>query len=280
MQLIKTINETKAVIKAKRKAGESIGFVPTMGYLHEGHLSLIRSSVEICGFTAVSIFVNPAQFGKNEDFSVYPRDLKRDTALMENTGVDLVFVPETKEMYPEGFFAQVSLKGGITDICEGAVRPGHFEGVATVVTKLINIISPDIMFLGQKDAQQCAVIKSMAADLNMDLKIEVIPTVREKDGLALSSRNVYLGTAERKTAPVLYSALMAGNSLFKSGVKDSKEIINAVKKRLDEEDSIKTDYIALTDPVSFKSIDTAAKGICLSAAIRLGKVRLIDNIIL
>jgi pantoate--beta-alanine ligase len=280
MQLIKTINETKAVIKAKRKAGESIGFVPTMGYLHEGHLSLIRSSVEICGFTAVSIFVNPAQFGKNEDFSVYPRDLKRDTALMENTGVDLVFVPETKEMYPEGFFAQVSLKGGITDICEGAVRPGHFEGVATVVTKLINIISPDIMFLGQKDAQQCAVIKSMAADLNMDLKIEVIPTVREKDGLALSSRNVYLGTAERKTAPVLYSALMAGNSLFKSGVKDSKEIINGVKKRLDEEDSIKTDYIALTDPVSFKSIDTAAKGICLSAAIRLGKVRLIDNIIL
>jgi pantoate--beta-alanine ligase len=250
-----------------------------MGYLHAGHLSLVARAKADSTAVAASIFVNPTQFGANEDLSRYPRDLPRDLGLLEDAGVDFVFVPEAAEMYPPGFDTQI-LVGGVTDGLEGAARPGHFAGVATVVAKLFSIIQPTRAYFGQKDAQQSVVIRKLVRDLNLPVEVVVAPTVREADGVALSSRNSYLTPEERAAAPVIFRALSAAKARFDAGERNAKTLRQAMRHVLAEQPSLTIDYVSVADPLTLRELDTVDTGALVSTAARLGATRLIDNLIL
>jgi pantoate--beta-alanine ligase len=271
--------ETIAGLRSLRlKLAEPVGFVPTMGYLHEGHLVLVRRAKAENSSVVVSIFVNPTQFGPHEDFNNYPRDPQRDLAMLEKEGVDIVFMPLVEEMYPPYFSSWVEV-GGITERLEGAARPGHFRGVATVVAKLFNIVQPDRAYFGQKDAQQLVVIKKMVAELNMNLEVVAVPTVREPDGLAMSSRNIYLNPEERKAAVVLYQALTLAQKLWSQGEKDAKVIRQQMTELIQKQPLADIDYISIADAETLDELDTVSPPALASLAVRIGKTRLIDNVV-
>jgi pantoate--beta-alanine ligase len=273
---VRTCDSIAAFRKA-RAGFKDIGLVPTMGFLHEGHLSLVRRAKAECGTVAVSIFVNPTQFNRTDDLEKYPRDLDRDLSLLAEAGADLVFSPSAEEMYPAGFDAAVQI-GGVTEGLEGAARPGHFVGVATVVLKLLNIAQPTRAYFGQKDAQQAAVIRKMVRDLDVPVEIAVAATVREADGLAMSSRNVRLSPEARAAAPVLHRALLAGEALIKAGEKDAKTVRAAICAPIKAEPLAKIDYVSAADADTLKELDAVTGPALLSLAVFFGDVRLIDNL--
>jgi pantoate--beta-alanine ligase len=256
-----------------------LGLVPTMGYLHEGHLSLARRARQDCKSVAVSIFVNPTQFGPNEDLSKYPRDLKRDLSMLEEAGVDLVWTPTPEIMYPPGFQTWVEVQD-VSQGLEGAQRPGHFRGVSTVVAKLFNAVRPEKAYFGQKDAQQAAVIRRMTADLNFPIEIVVGPIIREMDGLAMSSRNVYLDEAQRRAATVLYRALNEAKGAYDDGERDAGKLRDIMKQTIATEPLAQVQYVSCADYETLKELDTIKGTALLSMAVFFGKTRLIDNIIL
>jgi pantoate--beta-alanine ligase len=276
MKIIETIAEMKTI---RRSLKGSVGFVPTMGYLHEGHLTLVKLSHQANDFTIASIFVNPTQFGPHEDFDRYPRDYPRDFGLLEKEECDFVFLPTPKEMYPEGFNTWVEVYK-VTDRLEGAIRPGHFRGVATVVAKLFNIVEPTRSYFGQKDAQQCIVIRKMISDLNMNLEMLIVPTVREPDGLAMSSRNVYLSPEERQQAPVLYQALSTAHIMWTEGERESNRLRLAMIDLLKQKPLGKIEYISIADAATMRELEKAEPPVVISLAVKFGKTRLIDNILL
>lgn len=278
MRLIKSIKSMQNLSGGLKKKGKSIGFVPTMGYLHEGHLSLARQAKKDRDMVVMSIYVNPLQFGPKEDFRYYPRDLKRDMHLARSAGVDIIFVPENKEMYPKDYVTYVNVDKLTEGLC-GKSRPGHFKGVTTVVTKLLNIILPDIAYFGQKDAQQARIIEKMVEDLNMDIKIKVMPIVREPDGLAMSSRNVYLSKEERREASGLYHTLKIAKNEIAQGKRSSREIIAGIKKRLAKCRRARVDYIGVVDARTLKPVEKIKGKVLIALAAWFGKTRLIDNII-
>lgn len=262
-----------------RKEGRTIGFVPTMGFLHAGHVSLMRRARQECDVVVASIFVNPTQFGPNEDFDRYPRDEAGDRAACEAAGVDALFIPTTSAMYPDTPTVFVIVEG-ITEILEGAVRPGHFRGVATVVSKLFNIVKPYKAFFGQKDYQQCAVIKRMVKGLDMGVEVVVLPTMREPDGLAMSSRNSYLNPDERLKAATIYRALSAAEQLAKAGVRDPEALKDKMQAVVREEKGIEIDYLEIVDPESLVRLASTQDRMVLLIAVRIGRTRLIDNLML
>ncbi len=279
MKVYRSIRSLAKKVSKIKKRNKTIGLVPTMGFLHEGHASLVRKAKKGTDYVIVSIFVNQAQFGPKEDFKKYPRGLKRDLDICKKEGADIIFVPEAKEMYPDGYSTYVSVEGITEKLC-GASRPGHFRGVATVLAKLFNIAMPDIAYFGQKDAQQAIVIKKMAEDLNMDVDIKVMPIVREKDGLAMSSRNVYLSRDERVQAQSLYKALKLAKELFHDGEKDSREIINKMKQVINKQAGARIDYVKIVDIKNLKDVKNISGESLVAIAAWIGKTRLIDNIIL
>jgi len=274
MQVLKT----KAAFRAARAAVGTLGFAPTMGFLHEGHLSLMRRAKAENGAAAASIFVNPTQFAPGGDFDQYPRALERDLAMLESAGVDLVFTPDPAEMYPPGFDARIEI-GGVSEGLEGASRPGHFSGVATVVAKLINIVQPTRAYFGQKDAQQAEVIKKLVRDLDMPVEIVIAATVREPDGLAMSSRNSYLDADQRRAATVLYRALTAAQALFDAGERDAGRLRTAMTDVLSAEPAGAIDYVSIADPDTLKELAAVGSaGALASMAVKVGPARLIDNL--
>ena len=276
--LIRKIKDMKEIVKRLKKEGKTVGFVPTMGYLHEGHISLIRCSKKDNDITVVSIFVNPIQFGKNEDLDRYPRDLERDIEICKKEGVDYVFHPSVGEMYPEGFSTYVQVEGITERLC-GAFRPVHFRGVTTVVTKLFNIVQPDRAYFGEKDYQQLKVIQRMVKDLNMDVEVIGCPLVREKDGLALSSRNKYLTSEERKSALYISKALFRAKQMFENGEKDPVKIVDEMKKIISSQPLVKEiQYIEIVDPETLTPKKRLEKGDVIAVAVFVGNTRLIDNI--
>ncbi|MCD4830251.1 MAG: pantoate--beta-alanine ligase [Anaerohalosphaeraceae bacterium] len=279
MEITETIQDTRELIAFARTAGETVGFVPTMGALHEGHFSLIRAAKKACDFVVVSIFVNPAQFGPTEDIGKYPRTLESDCDGCRSLGVDLVFAPAVSQMYPSENITWVTVNalGGL--LC-GKSRPDHFRGVTTVCAKLLNIVSPDFAFFGQKDAQQSIIIKRMVADLNMPLEIVVCPTVRQSDGLAMSSRNKYLNPRQRTQATLIYAALQYAELLIASGQRKAGAIIAAMEKILKTGADIKIDYISIVDIETLRPIENLNGEILVAVAAGLGSARLIDNIII
>jgi pantoate--beta-alanine ligase len=258
---------------------EPVGLVPTMGYLHEGHMSLVRKARAENKSVVVSIYVNPTQFGPKEDLSKYPRDLDRDLAMLDKEGVNVIFFPADKEMYPTGYDTWVTVDN-LTKPLEGDSRPTHFRGVTTIVTKLFNIVRPTNAYFGQKDAQQSLVIKKMTADLNMNLEVVVCPTIREPDGLAMSSRNVYLNPEQRKAAPVLYQSLLLAKDMFAIGERNAAVILEQMTVLIQKEPLAKIDYISLSDTETLAELKTINKSALVSMAVRFGNTRLIDNIIL
>jgi len=275
MQVVETIAEMRRV---RKQLKEPVGFVATMGYFHEGHLSLVRKARAENPSVVVSIFVNPAQFGPHEDFKTYPRDLPRDLSLLEKEGVEIAFVPSVAEMYPAGFNSWVDIEG-VTERLEGASRPGHFRGVATVVAKLFDIIQPDVSYFGQKDAQQALVIKKMVQELNLDIEIITLPTVREPDGFAISSRNAYLNAEERKAAPVLHCALCLAEELWAKGEKDAENIRQQMWEVIEREPLATIDYVSIADPETLEEMDGIKTPALVSLAVKIGKTRLIDNVV-
>lgn len=271
--------DTIADFRAARRGFSSLGLVPTMGFLHDGHLSLIARARAQCDAVAVSIFVNPMQFGTGEDLSRYPRDMPRDLALLDAAGVDLVFTPTPEMIYPPGFASRIDI-GPIGDCLEGAARPGHFAGVATVVSKLFNIMQPDRAYFGQKDGQQCAVIRQLVRDLDVPVEIVVGETVRAADGLALSSRNVYLNAEEREAAPVLHRALVEAETLFRSGEHSGDVLRAAMRAVIATEPLALLDYVSIADYQSLHECDRIEGPVMASIALHLGKTRLIDNLVL
>ncbi|MCD6104201.1 MAG: pantoate--beta-alanine ligase [Thermosipho sp. (in: Bacteria)] len=278
MEVVKNIQEMKKISNNLIENKKTIGFVPTMGYLHEGHLSLVRKARENNDIVVVSIFVNPTQFGPNEDYNSYPRDLDRDLELLKNLNVDYVFTPEVSDMYPEDFSTFVEETQLSKFLC-GRSRPGHFRGVCTVVTKLFNIVRPTRAYFGQKDAQQFRVLRRMIRDLNMDVEMIELPIAREKDGLALSSRNTYLTPEERKGATRLYKSLLKAKELVESGIKDTQIIKSEMKKILDQP-LLKIDYIEIVDEKTLEPVNKVENKVIVALAVYVGKARLIDNIIL
>ena len=278
MRLVKTIKEVREIVKEWKKQGLSVGFVPTMGYLHEGHKSLIERSVKENDKTVVSIFVNPIQFGPNEDLASYPRDIIHDKNLVESVNADLIFNPEPEEMYGSHFTTLVNTKEVSENLC-GAKRPVHFGGVCTVLTKLFNIVNPTRAYFGQKDAQQLAVVKRFVKDLDFDIEIIGCPIVRESDGLAKSSRNTYLNEEERKAALILYKSLKKGLETIKAGERNSKKIIDIITKSLESEPLARIDYVSIVDNLNIQYIDKIEGEILCAIAVYIGKTRLIDNFI-
>jgi pantoate--beta-alanine ligase len=276
MDVVDTIAEMKVL---RRRLAEPVGFVPTMGFLHEGHLSLVRQARAENTSVIVSIFVNPTQFGPGEDFEQYPRDTERDLALLDSAGTDLVFMPLAAEMYPEWFDSWVEV-GALTRRLEGAVRPGHFRGVTTVVAKLFNIVQPTRAYFGQKDAQQAAVIRKMVADLDMNLAVITLPTVREPDGLAMSSRNTYLNPEQRRAATVLYRALSLARELWAKGETSAGEVRRQMAELIQQEPLVTIDYISIADDGTLEELDRIKPLALISLAVRIGRTRLIDNIVL
>ncbi len=281
MKVFRTISELQNVLNELRFQKKIISFVPTMGYLHEGHLSLIRYAKQNSDFCVVSIFVNPTQFGPNEDFNRYPRDEQRDLNLLEKEKCDFVFIPSVQEMYGENYQTYVKVKK-YSEILEGEFRPTHFEGVTTVVLKLFNIVNPDFSVFGQKDAQQAFIIKKMVDDLNIPIRIDVLPIVRESDGLAMSSRNVYLNEEERKQALCLYRGIQLAEELFSKGERSAKVLIENVKDLIKQYSLAKIDYVEIVDKKNFEKVDFLVEGekYYLLLAVKIGNTRLIDNAIL
>ena len=271
--------ETIDAFRAARQLGGVLGLVPTMGFLHAGHLALVERARGENQTVAVSIFVNPTQFGPKEDLARYPRDLPRDLRMLEAAGTDLVFVPSVEQMYPADFSTSVDVSG-VTAVLEGAVRPGHFRGVATVVCKLFNIVDAERAYFGQKDVQQTVVIRRMVRDLNLRTEVVVVPTIREPDGLALSSRNTYLNPEQRAAAPVLFRALEAARGCWEAGEQSAAVLREAIQEVLGREPLARVDYISVADPDTLAELDHATQGAVISLAVRIGKTRLIDNLIL
>lgn len=277
MKILKTVKEVKDEVKAWRQEGLSVGLVPTMGWLHEGHLSLIKKARENNDRVVVSDFINPLQFGPNEDYDNYPRDLDRDAGLCEKAGVDVIFAPGVEEMYPEGFCSYVDMNGLTGGLC-GKTRPIHFRGVQTVVNKLFNIVTPDNAYFGEKDAQQLAVIKRMVLDLNMNVKINGCPIIREEDGLAKSSRNSYLSQEERKAAPIINKAMTKGREMIKNGERDAKKVIDAISEIILSVGITKIDYVSIVDSLTLEPVEKIEKDILCACAVYMGNsARLIDN---
>lgn len=275
MKIVGTVKEVREQVKEWKKQGLSVGFVPTMGYLHEGHKSLMDAARKGNDKVVVSIFVNPMQFGPTEDLATYPRDLNHDAALCESAGVDLIFHPEAEEMYEKDFCSFVDMTGLTEGLC-GKTRPIHFRGVCTVVNKLFNIVTPDHAYFGQKDGQQLAVIKRMVRDLNMDIEIVGCPIVREEDGLAKSSRNTYLSSEERKAALILSKTVALGKELAKTE-KDANKVVEAMKKNIETEPLAKIDYVEAVDALSMAPVEKLEGTCMLAMAVYIGKIRLIDN---
>ena len=278
MKVLKTISEVRSVVKEWRKEGYSIGLVPTMGYLHEGHKSLIVRASKENDKVIVSDFVNPIQFGPKEDLATYPRDINRDSELCESAGADYIFNPEPSEMYFDDFCTHVDMDGLTKGLC-GKTRPIHFSGVCTVVSKLFNIVTPDRAYFGQKDAQQLAVVKRMVRDLNFGIEIVGCPIIREEDGLAKSSRNTYLSKEERKAATILNKSLKIGRALIEEGERDSKKVIEAITNNLNTEPLAKIDYVDVVDAISMEEVNKIEKPVLVAIAVYIGKTRLIDNFI-
>jgi pantoate--beta-alanine ligase len=276
MKVVETIGGMK---KLRQELAEPVGFVPTMGYLHEGHLALVRRARAENPSVVVSIFVNPTQFGPQEDFNSYPRDTKRDLVLLDKEGTDVVFMPSVVEIYLRQFSSWVEV-GRVTERLEGASRPGHFRGVTTVCAKLFNIVQPTRAYFGQKDAQQAVVIKKMVADLNMNLEIITLPTVRESDGLAMSSRNTYLNPEERRAAMVLYQALGLAQKLWSQGEKDAQRLRKEMIGLIQKQPLANIDYVSVADAETLDELDTVNPPALVSLAVKIGKTRLIDNIVL
>ncbi len=279
MDIISKVNMMKEIAREARGKGKKIGFVPTMGFLHEGHLSLIRKAREISDITVVSIYVNPAQFGPKEDFENYPRDLTRDADLAIAEQVDYLFTPESQEIYPKGYTTYVEVKR-LSDILCGRSRPGHFRGVATIVLKLFNIVLPSFALFGQKDAQQAIIIKKLVKDLNMDVEVVVAPTIRHEDGLAMSSRNSYLSKEEREAATVLYRSLKAAEQLIENGERDAEAVENEMRKMIETEPLARVDYVSITNTTNLENLSKISGNVLIAAAVFIGNTRLIDNIIL
>lgn len=266
--------------KVRREQDQTIGLVPTMGALHEGHLSLVREARRMCDVVVISVFVNPTQFGPGEDYERYPRDLTQDAARLTDYNVDYIFAPTPEEIYPKNFSTYVTV-GVLSDELEGRSRPGHFRGVATVVTILLNIVRPDFAFFGQKDAQQTLVIKRLVRDLALESEIVVLPTVREESGLALSSRNAYLKEEERRAAPVLYRALTRAKEAYKSGERTAGRLIEIIRTTIEAEPLAHLDYIGITDAETMERLDRLDdRTVLIALAVYIGKTRLIDNIVL
>lgn len=278
--VIKTISEVKSRLDDyRRQAGKKVALVPTMGFFHVGHLSLMRTARQDCGLVVVSIFVNPAQFAPTEDLEAYPRDLARDLELAGRENIDLVFSPDPAEMYPEGFDTYID-PGHINDTLCGQGRPGHFRGVATIVAKLFNIISPDRAYFGQKDAQQAAVIRRMVKDLDYDIDIRVCPIVREFDGLAMSSRNAYLTADERDQAPVLHQALLAAREAVAHGERDASKIRRLMRRTIGQNYLVEFEYARIVDPETMESVAVLDREALAAVAATVGKARLIDNLMI
>ena len=279
MDVVKTIEAVRKAVAAARAAGKTVGLVPTMGNLHEGHLRLLDAARAECGFVAVSIFVNPTQFGPKEDFGAYPRTPAEDFDACRRRGADLVFHPEVAEMYPPGARTEVRVKG-LDEVLCGASRPGHFTGVATVVAKLLNIFQPDAAFFGAKDFQQTVVIRRMVKDLDLSVRIVVCPTVREADGLAMSSRNAYLSPSERKQAPALYASLCRAEEMIRRGGAKAGEVAAAARAVLAERaPEGKVDYVKIVDPASLADVEEASPPVLVALAVKFGRARLIDNVL-
>lgn len=279
MDICYTIKDVRERVNAWKREGLTVGFVPTMGYLHEGHKSLMEAARANNDKVVVSVFVNPMQFGPNEDLESYPRDFEKDSALCESVGVDLIFHPEPEEMYADGFCSYVDMNGLTTELC-GKSRPIHFRGVQTVVLKLFNIVKPDRAYFGQKDAQQLAVIRRMVKDLNVDTEIVGCPIVREADGLAKSSRNTYLNPDERKAALILSRSLKLGRELIENGETDAKAVIKAITDSINTEPLAKIDYVDVVDFGTITPVDRIGKSVLVAIAVYIGKTRLIDNFII
>jgi len=279
MQILKTIAETGSGCARIRAAGRTLGLVPTMGALHQGHLSLVRAAQASCDAVAVSIFVNPTQFGPDEDFAAYPRGLEEDCRVLEAAGVDLVFAPSSEEMYTEGASTFVEV-AGLSDRLDGASRPGHFRGVATVVAQLFHIFSPERAFFGQKDAAQVAVLRKMVRDLHFPLELVVCPTVREPEGLAMSSRNRYLSGEQRRQALVLYRALLAVQQQIQDGEQDSAKLLATAGQVLKEEPAAEVDYCRIVDPDTLEDVADVSHGALVAVAASLGTTMLIDNLLI
>lgn len=278
MKLINNIKEIRKQVKDWKNDGLSVALVPTMGYLHEGHESLIKKASEDNDKVIVSIFVNPMQFGINEDLSTYPRNIDRDSDICEKNGASLIFNPSVEEMYTDGFSTFVDLNNLTSELC-GKSRPTHFRGVCIVVSKLFNIVNPDKAYFGQKDAQQISIIKQMVTDLNFDIEIVSCPIVREDDGLAKSSRNTYLSKEERQASTIINKSLKKAKALIKSGERDSKNIIDFIKNEINKEPLAKIDYVSIVDNNTIKSIKTIEEGSLIAVAVFIGNTRLIDNFI-
>ena len=274
MQIARTVEEAKQITRAWKRNGETIGLVPTMGYLHEGHASLIERARKENDRVVVSVFLNPTQFAPNEDLESYPRDFDRDCALCEKIGADLVFHPEPEEMYHDPHaFVNIDL---LSSTMDGAARPIHFRGVCTVVSKLFNIMQPDNAYFGQKDAQQLAIVKKMAADLNFDVKVNGCPIVREADGLAKSSRNTYLSAEERAAAPILFKAIQKGQEIIEPGMR-AADLEAAMKDMLASEPLTNTEYVTAVDALTMQPVETIDRDVLVAMAVRIGTTRLIDN---
>jgi pantoate--beta-alanine ligase len=278
VRVVETVAELREALRPERRAGRSIGLVPTMGFFHEGHLSLMRAARADADIVVVSLFVNPAQFGPNEDLDAYPRDFDRDRALAEAEGVDLLFAPSVEEVYPDGFSTTVTV-GGLTEPLEGEKRPGHFDGVTTVVTKLFNMVGPDVAWFGQKDAQQALVVSKLVRDLDMPVRIELAPTVREHDGLAMSSRNAYLTPEERGRAAALSRALSAAERAVADGRVDAGAVLAAARAELDAA-GVEPEYLELLSPRDLSPAERVNGNTLLAVAARVGRARLIDNTLL
>ena len=278
MEVVKEKARIREIVEEARAAGRTVGLVPTMGYFHGGHLELMRRARAECDLVVISLFVNPTQFGPGEDLEAYPRDFERDRGMAEGVGVDYIFNPEPEEMYPEGFSTHVEVEG-VSDILCGAIRPGHFRGVATVVAKLFNIVPANRAYFGQKDAQQLAVIKRMATDLDFSLEVIAVPTVREEDGLAMSSRNTYLTGRDRADALVLSRALRTAAGMIEAGERDASEVSRAMQGVFDALPSVNLEYIAICDNIYLKPLEELHGEVLIAVAARVGKARLIDNMV-
>lgn len=279
IKVVSTVCETRAQVKEWKNQGLTVGLVPTMGYLHEGHQSLIKKAVEENDRVVVSVFVNPIQFAPNEDLETYPRDLEADKRLCDSTGADLIFHPTPDEMYPDGFSTHIQMDNLTKELC-GKTRPTHFGGVCTVVGKLFNIVQPDKAYFGQKDAQQLAIIKRMVRDLNFDIEIVGCPIIREPDGLAKSSRNTYLNADERKAALILSKAIKLGEELVADGERNAQTVIKAMTDKINTEPLARIDYVNVVDALSIEPLDVVKGEVLVAIAVYIGKTRLIDNFII
>jgi len=279
MKICNTIEDMRAACREAKRGGKRLGFVPTMGALHEGHLSLVRAAKDSCDAVAASIFVNPLQFGPREDLGKYPRSFSRDRALLEKEGAELLFAPSVEEMYPAGAITWIEVEG-LSDKLDGRSRPGHFRGVTTVVTKLFHIVAPDAAFFGQKDAAQVAIVRRMVRDLNFPVEIVACPIVREPDGLAMSSRNAYLDPEQRRQALVLHRSLQGVKELWEGGERDAAQLAAAGQQEVAKEKSVRLDYFEIVEPDSLNPVASVANGALVAIAAFVGATRLIDNIVL